>query len=142
MDGMGGQVPRWLRAPWCALAASSSPASMRQLRGRPVLALVLSGCVFLTGCSVRVAGEASAPAGISRPKLEAELKRAIKAKAGVTVVTSQCDGALVGEVDATQRCIISTKDGRKYVVEVITSEVDGSDIQFHFRVDPRPLRTA
>ncbi|OHU47310.1 hypothetical protein BKG82_27040 [Mycobacteroides chelonae] len=115
---------------------------MSQLFRWPSIAVVLCGCVLLTGCTVRISGEASVPGGISRPRLEAEIKRAIKVKAGVTVITSQCDGALVGEVDATQRCVVSTKDGRKYVVDIITSEVDGSDIRFHFRVDPRPLRIA
>lgn len=108
----------------------------------PLAMTMLLAGMSLTGCTMLITGEGSAPAGISRPKLEAEIKRAIKVKAGVTVVTSQCDGALIGEVDATQRCIVSTKDARKYVVDIITSEVDGTDIRFHFRVDPRPLRTA
>ena len=58
---------------------------------------------------------------------------------GFEVETVECDGELVGEVDATTECTAAPAEGDG-VLEVTVTEVDGLMINFNYEL--RPLTRA
>lgn len=99
-------------------------------------ALVLAG-LLLSGCEAHFSVGSSSPE-LAKAKLEAGLKDAIKEKTGVIVASVSCDGALKGEKGATQRCAVVDGEGKTIGVTVRTTDVQGSQIFFNWKVDDQP----
>ncbi|MDP3893165.1 DUF4333 domain-containing protein [Nocardioides sp.] len=83
------------------------------------VALVL---VTLTAC----ADQSEPDRTVSRAELERKVAERFPPKGSATKVSVECDGDLVGEVDATQECTVSVNRQRAKV-RVTVTEVDGED---------------
>lgn len=99
--------------------------------GTPLLAPAGAGlsALLLAGCG-------GTPA-IDRADLERDVAQTL-ADQGVTASEVSCPGDLTGTVDESVRCEVA-RDGDRVPVEVVVTEVDGSDIAYE--VAPTLLRT-
>lgn len=103
--------------------------------GGTVAALLLAACGGeATGGSQPTVAKAELQT-LAKKKLEAAAKR--KAKSVI------CEDGIVGEVGATQRCVLTAKDGTKIGV---TAKVDGIEgrgadarVSIDFKVDDKPI---
>ncbi|WP_445277971.1 DUF4333 domain-containing protein [Streptomyces sp. DSM 41033] len=49
-----------------------------------------------------------------------------------------CEDGIVGKVGATQRCVLTAKDGTKYGVTATVKTVESDNVNIDFKVDDKP----
>ncbi|MUM18142.1 DUF4333 domain-containing protein [Mycobacterium sp. CBMA271] len=104
---------------------------------RPLVAALTLAGLLISGCGAHFS-LGSSTTELARSKLEAGLKDGIHNKTGVTISSSTCEGALRGEKGATQRCTVVDGDGKTIGVTVTTTDVQGSQIYFNWKVEDQP----
>jgi len=115
---------------------------MTDVRSR--VGLVVAGTVaalLLGACGGEPAG-GSQPT-VAKAKLQTLAKEKLEAAAKRKAKSVICEDGIVGEVGATQRCVLTAKDGTKIGV---TARVDGIEgrgadarVSIDFKVDDKPI---
>lgn len=100
-----------------------------------VAALMLAACGGeATGGSQPTVAKAKLQT-LAKEKLEAAAKR--KAKSVI------CEDGIVGEVGATQRCVLTAKDGTKIGLTATVDGIEGrgedARVSIDFKVDDKPI---
>jgi Domain of unknown function (DUF4333) len=91
-----------------------------------------------------VAVSALALVGCSKDALEADQ---IEEKIGEGLVTQgvdkpqsiDCPDDLPAEEGATVECTMLMVGGTKHAITVVTTEVDGDEVRFDWKIDPQPM---
>ncbi|MDN5721994.1 MAG: DUF4333 domain-containing protein [Corynebacterium sp.] len=91
----------------------------------PAASAALAGTLLVSGCSLF-------GGSVSKGDLEDKIHEEISAEAGEEPDEVRCEGDLEAEEDAEQSCAMGVED--EWVeIEVVATEVDGSDVEFQFR---------
>jgi hypothetical protein len=115
---------------------------MADFRSRFRLIVVSTVAVsVLAGCGGEVRTD-SQPT-VAKAKLQTLAKEKLEAAAKQKAKSVICEDGIVGEVGATQRCVLTAKDGTKIG---LTARVDGVEgrgadarVNIDFKVDDKPI---
>lgn len=100
-----------------------------------VAGAVLSGC----GGPAQIGSQPT----VAKAKLQTLAKQKLEAAAGKKAKSVDCENGIVGKLGATQRCVLTAKDGSKIGVTATVKAVDGTGtgarVNVDFKVDDKPL---
>lgn len=106
-----------------------------KLRG--LIAALAVGGMALTGCGGTE--PAVAPPTVAKTKLQTMAKSKLETAAKRKAKSVTCDDGIVGEVGATQRCVLTAKDGTRYGVTATVRAVESDNVKIDFKVDDKPM---
>lgn len=95
------------------------------------------GAAMLTGCSANV--EVGTPPTVAKTKLQSLAKEKMESAAGQKVKSVECEDGIEAKVGATQRCVLTAKDGSKIGLTATVKSVDGGIPNINFKGDDKPL---
>ncbi|MCV7064561.1 DUF4333 domain-containing protein [Mycolicibacterium farcinogenes] len=102
-----------------------------------LLAAAIVGGVTLTGCG---GGEPAGPQPtVAKSKLQTLAKEKLEAAAKRKAKSVTCEDGIAGKVGATQRCVLTAKDGTKYGVTATVDAVESGNVKVDFKVDDKPM---
>ncbi|MDH6193817.1 hypothetical protein M2272_000438 [Mycobacterium frederiksbergense] len=103
-----------------------------------LVATAAAAGVVLTGCA---GGEpAVSQPTVAKSKLQSLAKEKLEAAAKQKAKSVTCDDGIVGKVGATQRCVLTAKDGTTYGVTATVRAVESDNVNIDFKVDEKPTR--
>ncbi|MDF3336130.1 DUF4333 domain-containing protein [Mycolicibacterium septicum] len=103
---------------------------------RVFVGAVMVGGVVLTGCGG--GGSTGTQPTVAKTKLQALAKEKLEAAAKRKAKSVTCEDGIVGKVGATQRCVLTAKDGTKYGVTATVKTVESDNVNIDFKVDDKP----
>lgn len=89
----------------------------------------------MSGCQVSSSFQIGGTPSLAAEELAAQVKQSIQDASRNPVSSAQCDGALKGEIGATQRCKLTATDNSSIGVTVTTTKIEDGQISFHIKVD-------
>lgn len=116
---------------------------MTDVKSRLRLVIIAAAAVgaVLSGCSGEV--HVGSQPTVAKSKLQSLAKSKLEAAAGQKAKSVECEGGIAGEVGATQRCVLTAKDGTKIGLTATVKGVDGEgengNVNIDFKVDDKPM---
>ncbi|MHC9292777.1 DUF4333 domain-containing protein [Mycobacterium sp. LTG2003] len=105
-----------------------------------VITVAVAGAA-LTGCGGATGG-GSQPT-VAKSKLQSLAKAELEAAAGKKAKSVECEDGIAGVVGATQRCVLTAKDGTRIgltaTVEGVDGDGDKANVNVDFKVDDKPM---
>jgi Domain of unknown function (DUF4333) len=96
--------------------------------GQVTLGLIVGSCLFLTACSEKT---------VAKGVVEENISAKLGDKFGERPKSVVCPSSLPAKVDSKITCLLTAPDGTKLDVFVTVTSIEGSDVNFHIKVDDK-----
>lgn len=105
---------------------------------KTAIAAAVAAAALLAGCSGTA--QEQPPTVVSKTDLQKQAKANLQTEAKKKAKSVVCEDGIEGTVGATQKCVLTGSDGRKWAVTATVTAVEDGIASIDFKVAKDPIR--